>query len=471
MIDRMAKDDHLTARRSPVDFSTDFIEQVTQMFVAELEGQLQQQADVKIAKVEGTVREMLREVGAQCVRAYLTQQDEVYPNPEIPCSCGGMASYRERREAKILGVFGWVSYRRAYYLCSQCHVGQAPLDSRLGLEPGKVSAGLAPLLASAGVSTSFDRSSQQIQRYLLLDVSENTVRKETQTFGQLQMAVEQEWIADSQDPEVFRERHRTVQERPRRLYGTLDGAHAPLQTEWREMKVGAWFEVEPIPPEQVPAYRRAQVGETGALRAKDIDYYCDIQQAKEFGALFWATGCQHNADLAEELVFVADGAVWIWNLVDLYYPKAVQIVDWYHAEEYVTALAQAAFSDDADKAAEWQNGVCNDLWEGQVTQVIAACREFEAHPSQAGQAAKKAISYFTNNEKRMDYARFREEGYVIGSGTVESGCKQIVTHRLKRSGARWSEAGARATGKARAAWLSGKWDQLSAKRADLPLAA
>lgn len=452
-----------------MDFNTDFIEQVTKVFVAELECRLQQQSDVKIAKIEGTAREILREVGARCVETYVTQQEKIYPESEISCSCGGKASYRERREAKILSVFGWVTYRRAYYLCSTCHKGQAPLDRRLGLEPGKVSAGLAPLLASAGVSTSFDKSSQQIERYLLLEVSENTVRKETQTFGRLQMATEEEWIADSQAPEVFRERHRTIKKRPKRLYGTVDGAHAPLQTEWREMKVGAWFEVESIRPEQVPAYRRAKVGETGTLRAKNISYYCDIQKAKEFGALFWATGCQHNADLAEELVFVADGAAWIWNLVDFYYPKAVQIVDWHHAEEYVTVLAQAAFSDDVDKAIQWQEGVLSDLWEGQVTQVIAACRKFEAHP-QAGQAAHKAISYFTNNEKRMDYARFREEGYVIGSGTVESGCKQIVTHRLKRSGARWSEEGARATGKARAAWLSGQWDQLSAKRGDLPLA-
>ena len=235
------------------------------------------------------------------------------------------------------------------------------------------------------------------------------------------------------------------------------------------MKVGAWFQVEPISPEQVPAYRRAKVGETGALRAKEISYYCDIQEAKGFGALLWATGCQRNADLAEELVFVADGAVWIWNLVAFYFPKAVQIVDWHHAEEYVEAVAQMAFGDDSDKAIEWLEGVRTDLWEGQVTQVIAACREFEAHP-QAQQAAHKAISYYTNNQKRMDYARFREEGYVIGSGTVESGCKQIVTHRLKRSGARWLEEGARATGKARAAWLSGQWELLSVKRGELPLA-
>jgi hypothetical protein len=469
MIDRMAKDDQITTRRSTVDFNTDFIEQVTELFVAELECQLQPQSDVKIAEIEGTMREMLRKVGAHCVEVYLTQQDEVYPKSEIACPCGGMAAYRERRQAKILSVFGWVAYRRAYYLCSTCHKGQAPLDKRLGLDPGKVSAGLAPLLASAGVSTSFDRSSQQIERYLLLAVGENTVRKETHTFGQLQMAAEGEWIAESQDPELYRERHRTVKERPKRIYGTMDGAHAPLQTEWREMKVGAWFEVEPIPAEQVPAYRRAQVGETGALRAKNISYYCDIQKAKEFGALLWATGCQRNADLAEELVFVADGAAWIWNLVDFYYPKAVQIVDWHHAEEYLTTLAQTAFGEDAEQSIEWLEGACSDLWEGEVTQVIATCREFETHP-QAGQAAHKAITYFSNNEKRMDYARFRQEGYVIGSGTVESGCKQIVTHRLKRSGARWSEEGARATGKARAAWLSGQWDHLSAKRGDLPLA-
>ena len=71
----------------------------------------------------------------------------------------------------------------------------------------------------------------------------------------------------------------------------------------------------------------------------------------------------------------------------------------------------------------------------------------------------------------MDYARFREQGYLIGSGTVESGGKQIATLRLKRSGARWTEDGAVATAKARAAWLSGYWDHLAILRDSLPLAA
>ncbi len=68
----------------------------------------------------------------------------------------------------------------------------------------------------------------------------------------------------------------------------------------------------------------------------------------------------------------------------------------------------------------------------------------------------------------MEYARVRQLGYFIGSGTVESGGKQIATLRLKRAGARWTECGAVSTAKARAAWLSGHWDDLADRRATLP---
>jgi len=50
--------------------------------------------------------------------------------------------------------------------------------------------------------------------------------------------------------------------------------------------------------------------------------------------------------------------------------------------------------------------------------------------------------------------RHYQKGYAIGSGTVESACKQIATARLKIAGARWTVEGAVATAKARAAWLA-----------------
>ena len=81
------------------------------------------------------------------------------------------------------------------------------------------------------------------------------------------------------------------------------------------------------------------------------------------------------------------------------------------------------------------------------------------------------ITYYTHNEKRMDYAHFRQQGYLIGSGTIESACKQIAAARLKCSGARWTLAGVIATAKARAAWLSKTWDSFKPIYFNLSLAS
>jgi hypothetical protein len=446
-----------------MEFTTGFKQQVKELFVAELEKHLEGGASEGIEQIESTLRQMLVSIGAECLGAYLSAQAPSYPPDRVPCSCGAEAAYHSNRLAMVHSTLGDVSYQRPYYTCSTCHSGQSPLDERLGLGPGQVTTGLSVLLAIAGAETAFDHASHLIERFLLIEVSENTVRKETQRYGELQAEREQQWTRESQDAEHYRERHRTAKERPKRVYGSIDGAHVPLSGEWREMKVGCWYEVVPRKRRASPANDQAPVGETGDLRAEGISYYCDMQPASEFGELVWATGCQQGADLAEEVVFVADGAAWIWKLVSFYFPEAVQIVDWYHATAYLEALAEQAFGEGEPLRELWLEEAKGELWDGQIDHVIAACREWEAHP-QAGQAAREAITYYTNNRQRLDYARFRRAGYMIGSGTVESGCKQIVTQRLKRSGARWAKAGARMTAKARAAYLSGQLDELSARR-------
>jgi hypothetical protein len=418
----------------------------------------------KIADLEQGLRQLLQQAGMEALGQSLNALDVAYPQPQVACACGEQADYQFRRWAKTFTVFGWVAYRRAYYLCSHCHQGQFPLDQRLGLEPGQVSAGLAPLLALAGVETAFEEGCQLIEQFLLLEVSDNTLRKETQTFGRLQAQQEQHWQASSEDLQGLQQRQQCPPAHPRRLYGAMDGSHVPIGPEWRELKTVSWFEVEKVRP----ASGRG-VGQVDQLRAKNIHYYCDIGEAQAFGQLLWATGVQHGADLAEELIFLGDGAAWIWNLVERHFPHAVQIVDWYHAVEYLPPIAQAAFGSGSPRAKAWLEQVTTALWEGCVPEVIACCQQWAHHP-QAGEAARRAVTYFGNNHKRMAYARFRAAGYQIGSGTVESGCKQICTQRLKRAGARWTLDGARMTAKARAAWLSGSWERLSSQRADLPLA-
>jgi hypothetical protein len=443
-----------------MESSTELMNGVVELYKKAIIKNVAQHPESQIADLEQDLRQLLKQVGEQALGQALTALDAKYPEPQIECSCGGLANYQFRRKATLLTVFGRMTYRRSYYVCPGCHQGQYPLDQRFGLQPGQVSAGLAPLLALAGVETAFEEACELVRQFLLLKVSDNTLRKETQTFGQLQAYGEQGRQARNQDPDYLQERQRTRPEHPRRLYGSIDGVHVPIGEEWRELKTGSWYEVEPFSP---------GMGQPDELRARKISYYCDIADAHTFEPLLWASGVQRGADLAEEVVFVADGAVWIWNLVERNFPQAVQIVDWYHAVEYLAPIAEAAFGRQSHRGEAWLEEVRTALWEGDIQWVIAACQAWAHHP-QAGEAARKAVTYYTNNAQRMDYARFRAAGYLIGSGTIESGCKQIASQRLKRSGARWTLEGARMTAKARAAWLSGQWDQLSAQRAALPLA-
>ena len=107
-------------------------------------------------------------------------QADVDPARNMACDCGGVLQYQRRRCAKVLRVFGWVEYQCAYYAGCDCGRGKAPLDEKLGLAPGQVTAGLATLLGMAGVELAFDYSSSWLEPFLLFAVSENTIRKETQ---------------------------------------------------------------------------------------------------------------------------------------------------------------------------------------------------------------------------------------------------------------------------------------------------
>jgi hypothetical protein len=341
-----------------------------------------------------------------------------------------------------------------------------------------VTAGLAALLAQAGVAFSYDESPRWLEAYLLFDVAENTVRSETEQMGALQAKSEKEMIEKSQKENYQQERQRQPGKIPIQLYGSMDAAKVRIEPrpkkgedkeaheDWRDLKVLCWYEVEVVPAAQQTTRQRQKVQrEQPALRAKNMRYFSDISETEEFGKLLWATGCRLNADLSPELIFVGDGALWIWNLVGKYYPQAVQILDWFHAEEHLEAVADAAFTDVAQRAA-WLEPLTQALWDGQVEDVIQACKAL----TETCQKASQAATYFSNNAERMRYDRFRAAGYMIGSGTIESACKQIVTHRLCLPGAQWEVAGAIHTAKARASWLSGTWSSLCLARSTLPLA-
>ena len=419
-----------------------------------------------LSEMERNIRVMLLKVGQFLLSSWLALQETSYPADTVACPhCDGQAQYQFRRSGTLLTILGQVEYKRAYYLCPDCQHGHYPLDQRLGLRPGQMSAELESLSGMTGAQLPFGQGSQLFESLTLISLSDHSVAKATQAMGAAVQALEKEWVAQSRDGNWLQEQQRLAQ-RPQRLYGALDAAKVHIRGEqedpWRDLKVGAWFTTTATPPKKPD--------DDWKIEAADITYYCDMLEAKDFGKLLWATGCQQQAQLADELIFLGDGAEWIWNLVREHYPEAIQIVDWFHATEYIAPVAKAAFSDE-DKQQTWIEQVRTDLWDGDLDAVIAACNRLTDHP-QAREAATRGVTYFTNNRQRMDYPTYRANGYQIGSGTIESGCKQIVTQRLKVAGAIWDQDNAIKTAKARAALLSGQWSTITSRREllSLPLA-
>ena len=463
-----------------MEYNIEKINQIGKMLAEVIEEAVQQTEaeSVRIGNIEMALRENLLAIGQSALKQFLENADGEL-EAEIECACGGKLKYQRRRAATIWSVFGKVVYKRAYYAGCTCQNGCAPVDRRYGIEAGKVTAGLAHLIALSGIKESFDEGRKWLKEYLLFEVSENTIRSETQKMGELQRQADQVLVKEMQDEKSLQKRERSQPIAPDILYGSIDAAKVRIEPRdpqekavenretWRDLKAGCWYEGEVVPVVQQSTRQKEKAQREGVvLRAKNKKYFCDIAEAKKFGKLLWATGCAADADRARLLVFICDGAVWIWNLIDQYFPNAIQIVDWYHAADRLKRIAEDAFPN-LEERQTWLKQVTEDLWQGRVELVIEACRPL----AKKSKWAKQSLTYYRNNLERMRYDQFRASGLLIGSGIIESGCKQIVTQRLKLPGAQWNLDGAILTAKARTAWMSGEWQKLVSARSLLPLAA
>lgn len=408
--------------------------------------------EVTLTAIEQTTRRLMQEVGRQTVEKAVATMNPTYPDETVDCHCGEQAGYVRQREGCLRTLFGKVKIKRAYYVCDHCHEGNYPLDKQLGLRPNTYSAEVNRLLGMTGVQLPFGSGRDLFEALTQLSVSDQSMRKASQQAGELVEQEEAKWQEKAND-ETFLAQQRRETKRPLRLYGAMDATKVHIrddeQHRWRDLKVGAWFEATGQPP-------TSPDGEW-AIKAKNIRYYTDICPASQFGQLFWSSGVAQQAQLAHELVILGDGAEWIWNLVAAYFPKAIQILDWFHASEHLMPVAQAAFRTDAEQVA-WVSQMKHLMWKGKVDQLIDACNELMIHCS--ADIIRITANYFDQHKERMRYDYFRKQGFQIGSGTIESAAKQIGLMRMKVPGAIWNVDSARKVAKARAAYLSDRWQSL-----------
>lgn len=178
---------------------------------------------------------------------------------------------------------------------------------------------------------------------------------------------------------------------------------------------------------------------------------------------------QHIKTLYPEATYagVADGAKSNWDFLADH--TDVQILDFYHASEYLADAAKAAFPRSKAQREAWLTGACHQLKhkQGAASRLLKKmqdlCKE-KRLPEEAGKKLDAAITYFRNHKHQMNYAKYTLQALPIGSGVTEAACKTLVKQRLCNSGMRWVEKGAKVVLSLRALMLTrDRWEQFWGK--------
>jgi hypothetical protein len=220
------------------------------------------------------------------------------------------------------------------------------------------------------------------------------------------------------------------------------------RVEWHEWKTGVY-------------YRQEQAGRTSGGRGVLAEKIVIGWQGEplEFGRRLHGEALRGGLGRARNLLVVGDGAPWIWNVAHDRWPGAIELLDFYHASQHLWDLGRAWHGADEASAAPWVEPRLHRLRHGKEKQVLAELAALKRSRGAAGEIVKREQAYFANHAGRMNYQKLHRRGGPIGSGPVESACRQRQC-RFKRPGQFWTRLGLRNLGALAEARLNHHWDEL-----------
>jgi hypothetical protein len=286
-------------------------------------------------------------------------------------------------------------------------------------------------------------------------------RRHREVAGQVeqQLAAEERQLTDwATDADEEKERVPAQAAVEERASVSIDGSMIRIEGEgYREVKMVSVSEVEGAAPSEAVG---KVAGAEGQQRLKLVkhSYRAVLGDKGTFEPGLRAELVRRRVMDAAEITSVNDGAEWIWDLVRRYLPEArAEVLDWSHAVQNVAKAAAAAFGEGTPEAQAWLAERKAELWEGRVTAVAVALLRLPRRHGERRRIIRNVLEYITQHANRLDYARFRAEGRPIGSGTVESGAKNVVQWRMRRGGQSWSSFGAKRMLAALGELHSGRW--------------
>jgi hypothetical protein len=220
------------------------------------------------------------------------------------------------------------------------------------------------------------------------------------------------------------------------------------RVEWHELKLGVFYRHE----ESVHTD-----GGRGLLTDKIVVSWQD--KALELGRRLNWEALREGLGRARQMLFLGDGAEWVWNLQKDRWNTAVGLLDFYHGSEHLWDLGRALHGEKQPELSQWVDPLRHRLRHGKERQVLRQIAQLKKRRGEAGKVIRREQNYFHTHSGRMNYQEIANRGWPIGSGAVESACRQKQC-RFKRCGQFWTGKGLRNLCSLDEARRNRHWDEL-----------
>jgi len=345
--------------------------------------------------------------------------------------------HHKGRETITVGcTFGAFPIQRDYFYHEGKKEGYYPTDAALGLEDGNTPA-LTRLACLEGADeASYQKAEEHLRETGGILLSSRQIQRLVQRVG----AAAQTW----QEREAQKALPGT-QAAPI-LYLSADATGVPMRQEELEGRAGKQ-------PDGTAKTRSAYLGRVFTQHKRDekgrpmrdyesTTYVSKVGPLEDFGPVLRQEAIRRGLGQAGKVVLLIDGAAGLENMGLVNFRDATQIVDFYHGADHAGQVVEALLGskDHPEYKPRRRRWVRRLLGNG-VENLIKETRQECAGKPQA-QSVEEQLGYFVHNIKRMKYRTFRRQGFFIGSGVIEAGCKTVIGSRCKQSGMFWSKPGA-----------------------------
>ena len=373
------------------------------------------------------------------------------------CSCGKKMVLTKRNvTTRILSMFGYVAVARDMVFCRRCHKGHGVYDKECEIYgTHRVTKGMTEIITyMSQLVPSFERGTKAIKKLLNIEVSPTQAQIISEEVGKIIFEKEKTKAkAAYERPEKAAPQEVPKKQKAGRLYIFTDGSQVNTREKdnkgytWKEMKLGLVFKDSDV-------IKRGN--ESHLITQKEYVSY--LGSVSEFKKFLFAAAARAGYGKIKETVIVGDGAGWIWNMVKEVFPDAVQILDYYHLDENTNDYAKLIYPEDEVNRKKWVRRILNCVLNGEVQKAIKLVEEKKV--DKVPENMVNLYTYITNNQNRIDYKLFKEKGYYIGSGAIESANKTVIQQRMKQSGMRWSLNGGQYIAVLRTKHESNHWDHV-----------